>query len=78
MIATAKARFVRISSRKVKLVIDLIRGKNLEEAFDILRFIRKAAAAPVRKLVQYRELRFSVGQIQGPIDLKHLSIFIRL
>ena len=52
MIATAKARFVRISSRKVKLVIDLIRGKNLEEAFDILRFTRKAAAAPVRKLVQ--------------------------
>ena len=52
MIATAKARFVRISSRKVKLVIDLIRGKDLEEAFNILRFTRKAAAEPVRKLVQ--------------------------
>ncbi len=52
MKATAKARFVRISSRKVKLVIDLIRGKNVEEAYNILRFTRKAAAEPVRKLVQ--------------------------
>ncbi|MFH1071436.1 MAG: 50S ribosomal protein L22 [Candidatus Glassbacteria bacterium] len=52
MITTAKARFVRISSRKVKLVIDLIRGKSVEEAFNILRFTHKAAAEPVRKLVQ--------------------------
>ena len=48
----AKIRFVRISARKVKLVIDLIRGKSVEEAYNILRCTNKSASKPVRKLVQ--------------------------
>jgi large subunit ribosomal protein L22 len=75
MIATAKARFVRISSRKVKLVIDLIRGKNLEEAFNILRFTRKAAAEPVRKLVQSAYSN-AVNQL-GSFDLDTHEIKVR-
>jgi len=75
MIATAKARFVRISSRKVKLVVDLIRGKNLEEAFNILRFTRKAAAEPVRKLVQSAYSN-AVNQL-GSFDLDTHEIMVR-
>lgn len=75
MIATAKARFVRISARKVKLVIDLIRGKNVEEAYNILRFTRKAAAEPVRKLVQSAYSN-AVNQ-QGSFDLDANQVVVQ-
>ena len=48
----AIARYIRISSRKVKIVIDLIRGKSVAEAEAILRFTPKAASEPVLKLLK--------------------------
>lgn len=48
----AKARYIRMSSRKVKLVIDLIRGKSVKQAEAILAFMNKAAVRPVSKLLQ--------------------------
>lgn len=51
MEAKAQAKMVRISSRKVKLVIDLIRGKNVGEAIAILKLTPKAASPVVEKLV---------------------------
>lgn len=48
----AVARNVRMSSRKVKLVLDMIRGKNALEALDILRFTNKGAVVPVVKVIQ--------------------------
>ena len=47
----AIARYIRISSRKVKIVIDLIRGKSVREAEAILRYTPKAATEPVLKLL---------------------------
>jgi large subunit ribosomal protein L22 len=47
----AIARYVRISSRKVKTVIDLIRGKQVAEAKAILATTPKAATEPVMKLL---------------------------
>jgi len=52
MEAKAQAKMVRISSRKVKLVIDLIRGKNIGEAFAILRLTPKAASPVVEKILK--------------------------
>jgi large subunit ribosomal protein L22 len=48
----AKARFIPISPRKVRLVVDAIRGMNADEALDKLRFMPQKAAEPVFKLVQ--------------------------
>ena len=48
----ATARYIRISSRKVKVVIDLIRGKSVNEAMGILMFTPKAAAEPVLKVLK--------------------------
>ena len=42
---------MRISSRKVKIVIDLIRGKNVDEALAILMYTPKAASPVVHKLL---------------------------
>lgn len=47
----AKARFIRMSARKVRLVIDLIRGAHVSKAQTQLRFANKAAAEPVLKLL---------------------------
>jgi large subunit ribosomal protein L22 len=52
MEAKAQAKMVRISSRKVKLVIDLVRGKTIGEALSILAFTPKAASPVVSKLVR--------------------------
>jgi len=48
----AVARFVRISPQKVRLVVDLIRGKKVDEADHVLAFTRKRAAGMVRKVLK--------------------------
>jgi large subunit ribosomal protein L22 len=52
MEATAKSRFVRISPRKARLVVDLIRGRGVEEALVILQGTRKKASPMVEKLLR--------------------------
>ena len=52
MESRAQVKMVRISSRKVKIVIDLIRGKSIGEAFAILRLTPKAASPIVEKLLK--------------------------
>ena len=49
--ATAVARFVRISPTKARRVIDLVRGKSVTEALDILRWAPQAASEPVAKVI---------------------------
>ncbi|MEG2348124.1 MAG: 50S ribosomal protein L22 [Clostridia bacterium] len=51
-VARAELRHARISSRKVKIVIDTIRGKKVDEAIAILKYTNKAAAPLVEKLVK--------------------------
>ncbi len=52
MKARAIARYVRMSPRKVRLVVDQIRGKSVNEAYAILQFSKKAAAEPVGKTLR--------------------------
>ena len=49
--ARAKLSYARISSRKIKIVIDLIRNKSVGEALAILKFTPKAGAEIVEKLL---------------------------
>ena len=50
--ARAKLSSARISARKVKIVIDLIRGKDVGEALAILKYTPKAASPLVEKLLK--------------------------
>jgi len=52
MEAKAVARYVRIAPRKARLVIDLIRGKSVEEALAILRFTPRAASPIIEKVLK--------------------------
>ncbi len=49
--AVAKARFVRVSPRKARRVIDLVRGRSVSDALDILRWAPQAASGPVAKVI---------------------------
>ncbi len=51
MISEAKARFQRISPRKARMVINLVRGRDAAEALQLLDFVPKAGAPIVKKLI---------------------------
>lgn len=51
MEAVAKLKNCPMSARKMRLVVDLIRGKNVDEALDILRFTKKEAAVWLEKVL---------------------------
>ena len=52
MEATAKLKYIRIAPRKVKIVLDLIRGKDTAEAMAILKHTPKAACEDLQKLLK--------------------------
>ncbi len=67
----AIARYVRISNRKVKVVIDLIRGKSVADAKAILMYTPKAASEPVLKL-----LNSAVANAENNLDLPADQLYV--
>ena len=63
MKAQAIAKSVGMSPRKVRLVADLIRGRNVNDAYSILKFSKKAASRPIEKT-----LRSAVANAQQKAD----------
>ena len=49
--ASAVARYLHVSASKARRVIDLVRGKSVEEALDILRWAPQAASEPIAKVI---------------------------
>lgn len=52
MEAIAKTKYLKGSPRKARLVVDLVRGKNVSQALAILKFTNKRAADPVAKCIR--------------------------
>ncbi len=52
MKATARARYVHVTPRKARAVVDLVRGKSVVDALVTLDFTRRAAAVPVAKTIR--------------------------
>ncbi len=71
MQAKAIARHVRMSPRKIRLVVDQIRGMSVNQAYATLQFSKKAAAEPVSKT-----LRSAVSNAQNKSldDGGHLDV----
>lgn len=72
MISTAKANFQRISPRKARVVINMIRGRNATEALQLLEFTPKAAAPIVKKLVA--SALANAKQVRSDVDVDALVI----
>lgn len=66
-----KLRYLRIAPRKVRLVADLIRGKKIEEAQNLLNFTRKRAAEPILKL-----LKSAIGAASHNFQLEEGNLYI--
>ena len=71
MEAKAIAKYVRMSSMKVGVVLNLVRGKNVNEAFAILRYTPKDAAVVVNKL-----LKSAVANAENNLDLNRDVLYI--
>ena len=52
MISKATGRFIRMSPQKARLVVDLIRGKDVNEALMVLKFTNKRATREIEKVVK--------------------------
>lgn len=52
MEARAKVSQVRLSPQKAKLVVDLVRGKSVQDALDLLQFTNKSSSIVVAKLIK--------------------------
>jgi large subunit ribosomal protein L22 len=68
----AQARFVRVSPFKARRVIDLIRGLHVEEARRVLQFTPRAAAQPVRKVLD-SAVANAEHNFQLPADTLHVA-----
>ena len=52
MEALAKRKYIRISPRKMRIVANVVRGKNAQQAIDTLEFMPQKAASMVRRAIQ--------------------------
>ena len=73
--ATAKARFVRVSATKARRVIDLVRGKSVAEALDILRWAPQSASEPVAKVIASAAANAQNNNGLDPATLVVASVF---
>jgi len=71
--AKATASYVRISARKVKIVLDLIRGKDLEDAKAIVKFTPKAASEVLAKLLKSAEAN-AINRLTNPLNKENLYV----
>lgn len=69
--ARATLKYARISSRKVKIVADLIRGKSADEALAIVKFTPKAASEVIEKL-----LKSAIANAENNHGLAHQKLYV--
>ena len=69
--ARATLKFARISSRKVKIVADLIRGKDVDEAVAIMKFTPKASSEVLEKI-----LKSAIANAENNHDMKHENLYV--
>ena len=69
--AKATLRYARISSRKVKIVADLIRGKHVDEALAIVKYTPKASSEIIEKL-----LKSAIANAENNHNMRHENLYV--
>jgi large subunit ribosomal protein L22 len=67
----AKISYLRVAPRKVRLVCDLIRGKKVQSALDVLRFTKRGVSRDLLKLIQSAVAN---ANYKGGIDVDNLYV----
>ncbi|MEE9269572.1 MAG: 50S ribosomal protein L22 [Candidatus Krumholzibacteria bacterium] len=73
MEAVAYARHIGYPARKVRLVANLVRGKNVEEALEILKVTRRIAAVPMSKTIR-SAMHNMVNKKGGTIEAEDMMV----
>jgi large subunit ribosomal protein L22 len=73
MEAEARARHIGYPPRKVRQIADLVRGKNVEEALEILKFTARAAAEPMSKTIK-SAMHNMVNKKGGTVEAEDMVI----
>ncbi len=73
---TAKLRFLRMGPRKVRLIVDMIRGKKVTRALDLLSVLPKRAARPVLKLLNSAVANAKHNHSINVEDLKVAQVYV--
>lgn len=68
----AKAKYIHMAPRKVRFVVNLIRGLDTEKAYEQLQYINKAACRPVRKLIDS-----AVANAKHNFEIEQDNLFIK-
>jgi len=71
--STAHLRFLRIAPRKVRAVVDIVRGEPVERALATLRYTPKAAAKPIAMLIR-SAIANAEQKANGNIDIDRLFV----
>jgi len=74
--ASAVLRFVRMAPRKMRMVIDLIRGRDVPEALTLLKYLPRAAAPVVEKLLQSAVANAGQKELGDPESLKIVRAYV--
>ena len=69
--AVATLKYARISSRKVKIVADLIKGKDINEALAILKYTPKASSEIIEKL-----LKSAIANAENNHHMAHEKLYV--
>lgn len=72
MQAKAIARTVGVTPRKARLVVDLVRGKTVVEALEILSILNKSAVTPVTKVI-----KSAVANATNNFNMNESSLYIK-
>ena len=68
---TAKHRFARIAPRKARLIMDLIRGRQVDDALAMLRFSKQRASGMVEKVI--RSAVANAGEQEADTDMLYVA-----
>jgi large subunit ribosomal protein L22 len=71
----AVAKGIRVSPRKMRLIVDMVRGKKVDEALDILKFTPTPKAQIVAKVVKSAAANAENNFQMSPQDLRIVNIF---
>ncbi len=74
MTGIAKTKYVKMSPRKIGMVLDNIKGKSVAEAYRILTFINKRAVVPVQKTLKSAVANASAQDIIDKIKVKRVWV----
>ena len=73
MVSKAIARFARLSPRKARVVVDLVRGRQAGEALQLLEFTKKAGAPVLKKVIESAVANARVAQPGVDLDALYVE-----